>query len=59
MRIERASVEPLDLPLREPFEISLGTQHRATNILVTVDTESVTGYGEGSPQSTRVRPTRN
>jgi L-alanine-DL-glutamate epimerase-like enolase superfamily enzyme len=49
MRIERVSVEPLDLPLHEPFEISLGTQHRANNVLVTVETEDVTGYGEGSP----------
>ncbi|MGA9403332.1 dipeptide epimerase [Haladaptatus sp.] len=49
MRIERASVEPLDLPLSEPFEISLGAQHSATNVLVTVETETVTGYGEGSP----------
>ncbi|ODR82428.1 dipeptide epimerase [Haladaptatus sp. W1] len=49
MRIERVSVEPLDLPLREPFEISLGTKHRASNVLVTVETEDVTGYGEGSP----------
>lgn len=51
MRIEHATVEPLDLPLHEPFEISLGTQHRASNVLVTVETENVTGYGEGSPLS--------
>lgn len=42
--------KPLDLPLDEPFEISLGTKTKATNILVTVRTESGTrGYGEGSP----------
>jgi L-Ala-D/L-Glu epimerase len=49
MRIERVSVEPLDLPLREPFEISLGTQYHANNLLVTVGTDGATGYGEGSP----------
>lgn len=48
--ITSLSVEPLDLSLKEPFEISLGTQHEASNILVTLETESgVTGYGEGSP----------
>ncbi|MFC5277196.1 dipeptide epimerase [Halorubrum rubrum] len=44
------AVEPLDLPLSEPFEISLGVQHEASNVLVTVETEEgVKGYGEGSP----------
>ncbi|ODR80223.1 dipeptide epimerase [Haladaptatus sp. W1] len=44
------SVEPLDLPLAEPFEISLGTQHEASNVLVTVETaDGTTGYGDGSP----------
>lgn len=44
------TVESLDLPLTEPFEISLGVQHQASNILVTVETEEgVEGYGEGSP----------
>jgi L-alanine-DL-glutamate epimerase-like enolase superfamily enzyme len=49
-RVERVTVEPLDLPLREPFEISLGTQHEAHNVLVSVETDDGTvGYGEGSP----------
>ncbi|WP_134671784.1 dipeptide epimerase [Halorussus marinus] len=48
--IESVSVRPLDLPLEEPFEIALGTQREASNLLVTVETESgATGYGEGSP----------
>ena len=48
--VERVTVEPLDLPLREPFEISLGTQHEARNVLVRVETEDgAVGYGEGSP----------
>jgi L-alanine-DL-glutamate epimerase-like enolase superfamily enzyme len=49
-RIVELSAEPLDLPLIEPFEISLGVQHEAANVLVTVETESGTiGYGEGAP----------
>lgn len=44
------SADPLDLPLTEPFEISLGVQHAASNVLVTIETaDGVTGYGEGSP----------
>ncbi|WP_435159694.1 dipeptide epimerase [Haladaptatus sp. DFWS20] len=49
MSVEQMSVSSLDLPLREPFEISLGTQHNANNLLVTVETENAIGYGEGSP----------
>ena len=49
-RVERVAVEPLDLPLREPFEISLGTQHDAHNVLVSVESgDGAVGYGEGSP----------
>lgn len=49
-RVERVSVEPLDLPLREPFEIALGTQREAHNVLVRVETDGgAVGYGEGSP----------
>ena len=49
-RIVELTAEPLDLPLSEPFEISLGVQHEASNVLVTVATEDgVVGYGEGSP----------
>jgi len=49
-RIVELTAEPLDLPLSEPFEISLGVQHKASNVLVTVETETgVIGYGEGSP----------
>lgn len=48
--IDSVAVEPLELPLREPFEISLGRQETASNVLVTVETDAGTvGYGEGSP----------
>ncbi len=50
MRIERVSVDPLDLPLREPFEISLGTQHAAESVVVRVETENgVVGVGDCNP----------
>lgn len=49
-RIVDLTAEPLDLALSEPFEISLGVQQEAANVLVTVETESGTvGYGEGAP----------
>lgn len=48
--IRSVSVRPLDHPLVEPFEIALGTQQEAANLLVTVDTTAgKRGYGEGSP----------
>jgi L-alanine-DL-glutamate epimerase-like enolase superfamily enzyme len=44
------TVQPLNLPLTDPFEIALGTQREAENLLVSVETEAgVTGYGEGAP----------
>jgi L-alanine-DL-glutamate epimerase-like enolase superfamily enzyme len=50
VRVDSVTVEPLDLPLREPFEIALGTQHAAENVLVRVETDAgVVGVGEGSP----------
>ncbi|SIR87875.1 L-alanine-DL-glutamate epimerase [Haladaptatus litoreus] len=51
--ITNVAVEPLDLPLSEPFEISLGTQYEASNVLVTIETaDGVMGYGEGAPVPT-------
>jgi len=47
--IASLSVRALDLPLDEPFEISLGTQREATNLLVTVETEA------GATSSTSAR----
>ncbi len=50
MNIADVRVAPLDLPLSEPFEISLGVQTAAENVVVAVETEDGTiGYGEGSP----------
>jgi L-alanine-DL-glutamate epimerase-like enolase superfamily enzyme len=48
--ITTVAVEPLDLPMDEPFEISLGTQHEASNVLVRVETaDGAVGHGEGAP----------
>jgi L-alanine-DL-glutamate epimerase-like enolase superfamily enzyme len=50
VRVDSVEVEPLDLPLREPFEIAIGRQESAGNVLVRVETDSGTvGVGEGSP----------
>lgn len=49
-RITSVNAEPLNLPLTEPFEIALGRQHQATNVLITVETSDGTvGYGEAAP----------
>jgi len=48
--VESVEAAPLDLPLAAPFEIALGTQEAAANVLVRVETEDgVVGVGEGSP----------
>lgn len=50
MTIESVNVRPLNLPLRDPFEIALGVQESAKNLLVRVETaDGVVGVGEGSP----------
>lgn len=50
LTIADVRVEPLDLPLEEPFEIALGEQTAARNLLVTVElSDGTTGYGESSP----------
>ncbi|MFP9193064.1 dipeptide epimerase [Natronosalvus vescus] len=50
MIVERIEVYRLDVPLTDPFEISLGTKHEAENLLVRVETDSGTvGWGEAAP----------
>lgn len=50
MNVTAVDVQPLDLPLVQPFEIALGTQHEAENLHVTVTLDDGTvGHGEGSP----------
>lgn len=49
-RIRSIEVEPLDIPLVEPFVIAIGRLDRVRNVLVTVSLENgVVGYGEAAP----------
>lgn len=49
-RIRSVEVEPLDIPLLEPFVIAIGRLDRVRNVLVTVVLENgVVGYGEAAP----------
>ncbi|OIB58087.1 dipeptide epimerase [Natrialba sp. SSL1] len=50
MIVDRVDVYRVEFPLTDSFEISLGTKHRATNVLVELETDSgVVGWGEGAP----------
>ncbi|MEJ8842067.1 dipeptide epimerase [Lacibacter sp. H375] len=52
MQLQITSVElyKLRIPLKQPFVISLGTQHDADNVLVIIRTnKGISGYGECSP----------
>lgn len=46
MRIDRVTLRIVRLPLRAPFETSFGACHAKTCILVSLDGEGVTGWGE-------------
>lgn len=49
-RIKAVTIEPIDVPLEEPFTISLGVQHSIKNVLVTISLENgIVGYGEAAP----------
>ncbi len=48
--ITAVDVQKYNLPLEKPFEISLGVQRSASNILVRIETENgAVGHGEGGP----------
>jgi len=48
--IRSLEVEPLDIPLIEPFVIAIGRLDRVRNVLVTVTLDNgVVGYGESAP----------
>ena len=50
MRITNISIYPLEVPLSEPFVISLGTITHARNLLVVISTDTgLSGQGECSP----------
>ena len=50
LKIIQVSIYKMQMPLFEPFVISLGPQYNADNILIVLHTnEGITGYGECSP----------
>ncbi|MDE2039377.1 MAG: dipeptide epimerase [Elusimicrobia bacterium] len=51
-RIESLTAEPLDVAMKEPFEIAGGSTTRVRNVLVKVRLRGgAVGYGEGAPLS--------
>ena len=50
MKITDIKVQAVEVPLKEPFRISLGVITHAKSAIVTVETdEGIVGYGEGAP----------
>jgi L-alanine-DL-glutamate epimerase-like enolase superfamily enzyme len=50
VKVRDVQASPLEVPLKEPFAISLSTMTAITNVLVTVTLEDGTvGYGEAAP----------
>jgi L-alanine-DL-glutamate epimerase-like enolase superfamily enzyme len=48
--IRKVTVEPVTIPLDEPFRISIGTKYSIENALITIQLEDgTTGYGEAAP----------
>jgi L-Ala-D/L-Glu epimerase len=49
-KIKKVTIEPVDVPLDEPFTIAIGVQYSIKNVLVTVKLENgIEGYGEAAP----------
>lgn len=51
MRIERIRLTHVRIPLLEPFRISNGVVAEKDGIVVAIDSEGLTGYGESSPMA--------
>jgi o-succinylbenzoate synthase len=51
MRIERIRLTHVRIPLVEPFRISNGVVAEKDGIVVAIDSEGLTGYGESSPMA--------
>jgi L-Ala-D/L-Glu epimerase len=48
--IKQVTVEPVSIPLEEPFTIAIGTKHNIENVLITIRLENgIEGYGEAAP----------
>jgi L-alanine-DL-glutamate epimerase-like enolase superfamily enzyme len=49
-KIEKVSIEKVDLPLDEPFTIAIGTKYSIENAIITIRlANGITGYGEAAP----------
>lgn len=49
-KIKKVMIEPVDVPLDEPFTIAIGVQYSIKNVLITVVLENgIEGYGEAAP----------
>ena len=44
----KLALHPFELPLRHPFGISRGTRHAARTLIVSLEQDGVTGYGEAT-----------
>ena len=49
MSVFKAHFIPLDLPLKHTFSISRGSKNVAENVLIRLDSEGISGYGEAAP----------
>ena len=59
MKITGIKVRQVEVPLIEPFRISLGVITRSRSAIVSVETdEGLVGYGEGAPATNCLVDTR-
>lgn len=48
--IKKVIIDPVNVPLDEPFTIAIGTKHNIENVLVTIILDNgIEGYGEAAP----------
>jgi L-alanine-DL-glutamate epimerase-like enolase superfamily enzyme len=59
MRIKKVIIYQVNIPLKFPFKIALGTTTMAENMFVKIETDQgIYGWGEGSPYSPVVGETQ-
>jgi L-Ala-D/L-Glu epimerase len=50
LKIKKVTIEALNIPLDEPFTISIGTKYNIENALIILELENgIVGYGEAAP----------
>ena len=60
MKITGIKVRQVEVPLVEPFRISLGVITHSRSVIVSVETdEGLVGYGEGAPVNSRISVLKN